>query len=507
MRKRVIFAASIASLLFVYFIYSVIFDDDRDSQLRQYTKKVADEAYEELADRVGAELERLFGELDENKDGVLQLHEFKDRRLAIAAAMSSARRNFNENLASLPRLALTTRQQVFSFLFTWLQCQLLFLLAIVVVENIKYVIDPKPRMLRLDNDYIDAQPPKVDIKEALRYDTPLTLYERAKMAFFILSGIAALRLFLAVLFLLIGVAFVNIAVAGGRSRATHPRWFAVWESCVNACVNLILMSLGFACIRVYGQVDEDANGAKLLCGNHICAIETLLLFAHGHLPSFVSRAENLAIPGFKAVAQATCSILVNRDAAASRDQTKDAIRERAGSKDGNRLMLFPEGTCNTQHGLFMWKRGAFEPGEPVQLCAFSFPYTHYNVCWSGKAAGGNDPPMLFLRMVCQFVNHAEMRILPTYYPSAEERGNADLYAAHAQRMVAHVARQPISDATFAEYKRLEQEYSRRKHEKKRYTYVDGTTGTSSPTAATASGSFSAETTTTAAAATATAQTR
>lgn len=476
MQNRVIFAVLVASLLLAYFVYEVFIDDDQSvSQLRTYGKKLADDAYGELAERVGAELELLFKELDSNKDGVLSLEEFKDRRLAIAAAMSSARRNLQQNFDALPRISLTTRQQVFSFLFTWLQLQLVVLLAFVVFENVHYMlIDPKPRVLRLDNDYIDAAVPKVDVAKALIYDTPMTLYERAKMAFMIVSGIALLRVILIICFLLFGVFFLNVAVIGGRNRHKNKIWFGACESMVQLAGNLIFVSLGFYCIRVYGH-PASVDEVKIVAGNHICAIETLILFFQANMPSFISRVENLAIPGFKAVSQATRSILVNRDAATSRKQTMEAICERAKSKDpeANRIMLFPEGTCNNQRALFTFKRGAFEPGEPVQLVAFAFPYKHFNVCWNGRAAGGNDFFDFFLRLVCQFVNHAEVRFLPVYYPSAAERDNAELYAAHAQRMIAHVARLPVSDATFQNYKDLEVAYSKRKHDKNRYTFIDG----------------------------------
>jgi 1-acyl-sn-glycerol-3-phosphate acyltransferase len=476
-KKRVVFALAIAAALLCYTIYEVFFDDDSDNQLRAYSRKIADEAWDVLADQVGAELEILFRELDEDHDGVLSLHEFKDRRLAAAAAVAAARRNFRQNIPSLPRISLTNRQQTVNFLLTWFQAQILFILAGLIFENIRYLADPSPRELRLDNDYIDAEPERATIADALKYDTPMTLYERAKMAFFILSGIAALRAVLAFLFLLIGVVCLNIVVAGGRTRRTHPRWFSFWDAVIcHGIGNLILIMLGFYCVRVYGQA-ADLSETKIVVGNHICAVETLLLFFNSKMPSFVSRIENLGIPGFKAVAQATSSILVNRDTNTSRNQTLEAIVERAKSKgeSANRLMLFPEGTCNNGKVHFVFKHGAFAAGEPVQMFATQFPYRHFNMSWTGRAAGGNDFFDLFLRLLCQFTNHAEVRFLPVYYPSAAERADSVLYANHVQKMLAYVTRNRISDATFQNYKELERAYSQRKSDKGRYVYVDGAT--------------------------------
>ena len=85
-------------------------------------------------------------------------------------------------------------------------------------------------------------------------------------------------------------------------------------------------------------------------------------------------------------------------------------------------------------------------------------------------------------MVCQFTNHAEVRFLPVYYPSPEERASPDLYAAHCQKMIAHVVQLPISDAQFKDYKAFEKAYSKRKHDEERFTFIDAASPAVSPAA-------------------------
>src|SRR4051812_40120939 len=85
MQKRVIFALTVASLLFAFFIYSAFFSSDYTNAPRQYGKRIMDEYTAAVENRVVAELGRLFHDLDENKDGSLSLSEFTDKRLALAA--------------------------------------------------------------------------------------------------------------------------------------------------------------------------------------------------------------------------------------------------------------------------------------------------------------------------------------------------------------------------------------------------------------------------------------
>lgn len=475
MQKRVFFAITFAVLLFIYTLYSAFFAPDESSELRGMGKAIVDRFSEQITERAAIELENLFHVLDANKDGVLQLDEFQDRRVAIAAAMFAARRQLQSTFDPFPdgvKFPTTTRAQIFAFFFGWFQLQMMFLLMFLAYENILYMVtNYKPMWIKTDDSYLNAKPPKVDVKTALMYNTPPTLYEKAKMAFFILSGIAFTRMIMFGICFFVALVFINLSVLGGRSRKKNPTWFNFWESGVQLCSHLLMFSVGFYCIRIYGAPAKPSE-VKLLVGNHVCVLEVVILFIQAHMPSFVSRIENLSIPGFRGLATATNSIMVNRDAAASRTQTLDAIRSRAGDAEAEQLMLFPEGTCDFQRALFMFKKGAFEPGEPVQMACFAFPYKHFNMAWSGRAAGGNDFGDLFLRMCCQFVNRCEVRFLPVYYPSEEEKKSPELYADHCQQMIAHVIGLPVSDAQFKDYKTLEQAYAARKNENQRFTYVD-----------------------------------
>jgi len=169
----------------------------------------------------------------------------------------------------------------------------------------------------------------------------------------------------------------------------------------------------------------------------------------------VSRVENLSVPLMPGIAATSQAIMVDREAAASRTKTLEAIRRRATDPNANQLMVFPEGTCNMGRALFLFKRGAFEAGEPVQMACFAFPYKYFNATWNGRCCGGNDMIDLFARTMSQFVNHVEVAFLPVYRPTEVERADPLLYASHAQSMIAAVTRLPVSVATYSDYVRRE----------------------------------------------------
>lgn len=322
-------------------------------------------------------------------------------------------------------------------------------------ENILALVNPHPRRLSLSNDYLNAKPVRVDKLVAFEYDTPATLYERIKFYLFLFSGISILRMVSLVMCILLSMALFCVGGAAGRKK--HPWWFLFWSNIAVFFSHLGLASVGICHVRHYGKIAERSE-CKVLVANHSCVIEVVLMFMTNGFPSFVSRRENTKVPLFSTVCDVANAILVDRDAVTSRKQTLDAIITRATNPRAPQLMIFPEGTTGNQRTLFRFKKGAFEPGQPVQMFAFSFPYKHFNPCWTGRAVGGNNFSDVILRLCSQVVTHAEMRALPVYYPTAEEKADPILYADRCQAMMAAVLRESVSDATFKDYEAAEKNF-------------------------------------------------
>lgn len=420
---------------------------DGRKQVRSYAARVEANLNESLV--------KLFDDLDKNHDGCVDQTEFHGRTLNVLATVHSI---------ELPKMGLPNElpsvEYSVSIARRVVGLQFLFLVVLFIVENVRVVVFPKSLSLKCGPVDWNAQPSHCTLDKAMRYDTPSTPYEKLKFLFFVISGVLFLRIALTIVFFIAGILLVNLSVIGGRSRATHPRWFWCCTIGVKLFGYLALASMGFYHIRVVGKRAPQSE-TKLLIGNHICMIEVIALYLLADMPSFVSRVENLTLPLFRGLAAASDAVIVDRDAAASRSKTLDAIRKRANDSNATQLLIFPEGTCANQLALFQFKKGAFEPGVPVQMVCFRFPYKHFNAAWTGRASGGNDAWDLLLRLWSQFVNRLEVRFLPVYIPSDAERADPVRYAKHCQQVMADIVGCDTSDAQFANYVDAAKEFNRR----------------------------------------------
>lgn len=350
--------------------------------------------------------------------------------------------------------------------FTYLRVYLcgngVFLVTLFLVENLRCLIVPGPIRLSLTDDYVNSNPPNVDKMEAFKYDTPLNTYERVKIGFFVVTGIVFVRFLTAIATIFLGL--FSASMAGYYDRYTHPLWFGFWVRMTKLLVIIALSVLGMHNIQFYGKF-ADRKECKFLICNHSCVTELILLYVMADFPSFVSRRENLQFAFMGNIVKSSESILVDRDAAASRVQTQQAIFERAKDPKAPLLMIFPEGTTCNQQTLFQFKKGVFAPGAPVQMVCFTFPYKHFNAAWTGREVGGNSLSDILLRLSCQFVNYAEARALPVYHPTEAEQKDPIEYAAHCQRMMATVLRENVSDATYNDYKEASRLYAESKKHK------------------------------------------
>jgi lysophosphatidylcholine acyltransferase/lyso-PAF acetyltransferase len=415
-------------------------------------KKVVDDYSNKVEQRMQSSLEQLFNELDVNKDGTIQRSEFRGAKLNMMAAL----RAVEKNTPTMPKIALPHLPTTWSELFvTAVKCQFLFLTLLFVVEHFRAALFGVGDPFDLE-DYKTKVPKKVSVQAALRYSTPVTVYERCKMAFFVLSGLLFLRLFVATVLVFTGMFFVSLSAAGGRTRRKNPVWAGACARVVEFCGTMMFVALGFHRVGRHGKLAQRSE-AKLLLGNHVAVIEVIYIFIFSNLPSFVSRVENLSVPLFRGLVKACDVLLVDRDAAASRTKTLTTLKNRSADPNSLPIVMFPEGTCNAGGALFQFKRGAFEAGVPVQLVCFKFGGKHFNPSWNGRACGGNDFGDLFVRMASQFVNRLEVMYLPPYTPTEAERADSVLYAEHCQHMMANALRLPVSDAKYSDYAAMAKE--------------------------------------------------
>lgn len=343
-----------------------------------------------------------------------------------------------------------------SYLIIYLGSVGTFLSSLFLYHKVTGFLCCTPRQLSLTDDYLYADPPVVDKLAALEYDTPCTLREKLKVCFFLCTGILPLRALTAITSLLLAMGCVR--AIGRKSRHNHQLWYQFWSTAATSFGLLTLASVSVYDVKIFGANISPTSECKFLIGNHCCIMEAMILFILGDMPSFVSRTENQKVWLFGGIVKACDAILVDREAAASRTQTLEAIKRRAADPKASRLMIFPEGTTGNQRALFQFKKGIFEAAEPVQMVCTAFPYRYFNPCWTSKSTGGISLFEIFIRLCSQFVTYAEVRILPVYYPTAEEKEDPVRYALRSQKAMAAVLGVNVSEATFRDYKAAEDAY-------------------------------------------------
>eukprot|EP00668_Euglena_longa_P002155 GGOE01002497.1.p1 GENE.GGOE01002497.1~~GGOE01002497.1.p1 ORF type:complete len:506 (-),score=154.09 GGOE01002497.1:236-1753(-) len=410
-------------------------------------------------------LHDLFLELDRDGDGCIGKDEFEGMTLntwaalrAFGMAMPDLRAVIDSHLPDGPlHRQLASLWQTTGTSFTGAVA--MYICGLLMVQFVFFLYEHLHSLLGLRWQF---PKPRIDLvkhcsrEEALRYDTPLTgFYERAKTFFMVASGLALLKCIQGVLSFILAVLAINIMV-----MVPHPLWVAVWQSIARFWIYCIMFSLGFYKINIYGSAAPRSE-VKMLLANHTAMVEVLVLYAAAGLPSFVSRMENLGIPLFAGVIRASNAILVDRSDEDSKAKTLQEIVRRAKEPAAPQVMIFPEGSCNNQQCLFRFNRGPFEPGEPVQLACIKFPYRHYNPCWTGRAAGGNEIEDLLLRLCCQFVNRVEVKFLPVHHPTEAECQDSTVYANNMQLLMAASLGIGISDCTYKVYRDLAKEFVRK----------------------------------------------
>lgn len=115
---------------------------------------------------------------------------------------------------------------------------------------------------------------------------------------------------------------------------------------------------------------EDTTKPSVLIVVPHSSIFDLMVVAFLGIPTFVARQATSTSWVIGRFVKLCDPILVNRECSDSRLATKLEIAERA--KNGEAILLLPEGTCTNRQMLLQFKDGAFKPGLPVQPIFLQF---------------------------------------------------------------------------------------------------------------------------------------
>ena len=417
-------------------------------------------------------MRQLFAEMDTDGDGCIKFDEFKSlmplqtwaafrafdialksRVPSFSGIREKLHSGFEDSFSTFP--IDLTYYDTWSF-YQYFRSYIMFLVFVQCVlcawENILPILGVRSFTFPKKTD--PESVPKIDKTPCLQYDTPLIgWYEISKTVIMTLTLLPIVRILQFLAFFFFGLCAVNIGVV-----IPYKWWKHFWIDWIaSLCISGVFFSSGYYRVGIEGKIASKSE-CKLFVGNHSAIYEVLILFGLS-FPAFISRVENAAIPLFSGVVRACDAILVDRNDKNSRRKTMNEIKKRSATPDAPQLMIFPEGTVGNGKGLFVFKSGAFEPGEPVQPVCFKFPYKHFNPCWTGEAVGGNEVGELIWRCMCQIVNRVEVKILPVYHPSEAEKGNARLFAENVRLEMAASLRTGVSDCVYDDYVKLQNTYN------------------------------------------------
>jgi lysophosphatidylcholine acyltransferase/lyso-PAF acetyltransferase len=173
-----------------------------------------------------------------------------------------------------------------------------------------------------------------------------------------------------------------------------------------------------------------------------------LLTTYLNFVTVVGRTGSDQVLLFGNLTKMTQPLIVDRESKQARTNSIKQIVDRSNSKDDwPPVSLFVEGTCTNTKALCKFKAGAFVPGKPVQpVCIrYSRLMDIDNVSWTWK--GPTWYEIVWLNL-CQLHTTVEFHFLDVYYPSDEERVNAELFSENVRILMGNYLNTPLSDYSY-----------------------------------------------------------
>ncbi|EIE20186.1 hypothetical protein COCSUDRAFT_7910, partial [Coccomyxa subellipsoidea C-169] len=181
----------------------------------------------------------------------------------------------------------------------------------------------------------------------------------------------------------------------------------------------------------YENVAKAYDCRATLVFNHVSYTDGIMLGAF-FLPCGLAKASVADIPFFGAFAKLAAPDI---QSAPTFKLNKACLGELSKRSFDCRFPLFaiaPEGTCKQHNVLLKFSSGAFVSGRPVLPVLLKYRSKHFHQGWGRVQSSFWH----FLRGQTQFINLADIEVLPPYMPSAEERADPRLYAENVRRLMA-----------------------------------------------------------------------
>lgn len=203
------------------------------------------------------------------------------------------------------------------------------------------------------------------------------------------------------------------------------------------------MPLGSAArLEVGRQKDEapaepdvaDPRLTPVIVSNHTCYLDGLILAQVFDAPKVVAVAGAKKMPIFGKLMEEMDVIFLDKSTRSGFQAASEAIKDHCSRwRRGDRsLLIFPEGGTTNGADLKQFKKGAFLSGAPVRPVLMV-----YTGSLDPSSATYRKTPDGLVELSASewakqafghFLHPVQIRVLPPYFPSEEERADPDLYA-------------------------------------------------------------------------------
>ncbi|XP_042006563.1 lysophospholipid acyltransferase LPEAT1-like isoform X2 [Salvia splendens] len=199
----------------------------------------------------------------------------------------------------------------------------------------------------------------------------------------------------------------------------------------------------------------DSNESEVLeeygviVSNHVSYLD-ILYHMSSSFPSFVAKRSVAKLPLIGLVSKCLGCVYVQRESKSSdfkgvsgviTERVQEAFQDNFAPK----MLLFPEGTTTNGDYLLPFKSGAFLAKAPVVPVILRYPYQRFSPAWDSISGVRH-----VILLLCQFVNYIEVKKLPVYHPSEQEKEDPKLYAENVRQLMALEGNLILSDIGLAE---------------------------------------------------------
>mmetsp|Transcript_1786 Transcript_1786/g.2685 ORF Transcript_1786/g.2685 Transcript_1786/m.2685 type:complete len:429 (+) Transcript_1786:213-1499(+) len=276
-------------------------------------------------------------------------------------------------------------------------------------------------------------------------DSSLPAREKAKLALGVI--LVPVKIALMIICIFLQTIIYRLSVIGVDPEKPLPAWRYRMQRYSSRFFGTILMGcFGIFWPKTKGSRAHGADCRMLVVAPHSTPMDALLSMCLMGAPTGVGKIE-LKHTLFGPMFTAGQTIFVDREDKNNRKQVADEIRDRisVSSPWRRQLALAPEGTCTNRTSLIQFKKGAFEPGAPVQPVLLRWEYKSFDPSWTAAAPNRG---LVVIRSLCQFYQGVTVEYLPVYYPNEKEKKDPTLFAGNVRSLMAKTLGVPTSEFTY-----------------------------------------------------------